>query len=313
VLGHHYDAKGEVDAAFAEYSRANELARQHRRLERVEYTPAEAVRRAEEICELFSNPEDFARLAEPAEKMPATPIFIMGAPRSGTTLLESVVGAHSRVRIGGELPAISTLLQLYGGRGRFAGPLTLEERERYVGAYWTQAPELGGAAYLTDKGLLNLEAAGLVAQMFPASPIIRVRRNPVETGLSIFTHEFTKFWAFTDDLALIAHFLAQNERMAAHWSAVLGDRFKTVQYEDVVADFDAGARRVVAACGLDWEDACAARSGDGAPAATISAVQIREPVVLSGRAKAYERHLGPLIEALEAEGIDLETGALKRS
>jgi tetratricopeptide (TPR) repeat protein len=313
VLGHHYDAKGEVDAAFAEYSRANELARQHRRLERVEYTPAEAVRRAEEICELFSNPEDFARLAEPAEKMPATPIFIMGAPRSGTTLLESVVGAHSRVRIGGELPAISTLLQLYGGRGRFAGPLTLEERERYVGAYWTQAPELGGAAYLTDKGLLNLEAAGLVAQMFPASPIIRVRRNPVETGLSIFTHEFTKFWAFTDDLALIAHFLAQNERMAAHWSAVLGDRFKTVQYEDVVADFDAGARRVVAACGLDWEDACAARSGDGAPAATISAVQIREPVVLSGRAKAYERHLGPLIEALEAEGIDLETGALKQS
>lgn len=313
VIGHHHDATGDIDAAFREYGRANDLARQHRRLERVEYTPAEAARRAEEICELFSNPEDFERLAAPAENMPATPIFIMGAPRSGTTLLESVVGAHSRVRIGGELPAITTLLQLYGGRGRFAGPLTLDERERYVSAYWAQAPELGGAQYLTDKGLLNLEAAGLVAQMFPTSPIIRVRRNPVETGLSIFTHEFTKFWAFTDDLPLIAHFLAQSEKMAAHWSAVLGERFMTLQYEDIVADFDAGARRLVAACGLDWEDACAARDGEGAPAATISAVQIREPVVLSGRARAYERHLGPLVRALEAEGIDLETGAFKQS
>lgn len=313
VLGHHLDAMGDVDAAFREYGRANDLARQHRRRERIDYTPAEAERRASEILELFSNPEDFERLATPAEKMPATPIFIMGAPRSGTTLLESVIGAHSGVRTGGELPAITTLLQLYGGRGRFAGPLTVDERERYVGAYWAQAPELGDARYLTDKGLLNLEAAGLIAQMFPTSPIIRVRRNPVETGLSIYTHEFTKFWAFTDDLALIAHFLAQSERMAAHWSAVLGERFMTVQYEDIVADFDAGARRLVAACGLDWEDACAARDGEGAPATTISAVQIREPVVLSGRAKAYARHLEPLIRALEAEGIDLETGALKQS
>ena len=312
ILGHHYDAKGDVDGAFAAYERANTFARDNRRLERIDYVPADADRRAEEIRAQFSNPADFERFAAPVAG-PATPIFIMGAPRSGTSLVESVIGAHSRVRAGGELPAIATLLDLFGGRGAFAGPLSAEERERYVNAYWAQAPELGGAEYLTDKGLLNLDAAGLIAQMFPGSPIIRVRRNPLETGLSIYCHEFTKFWAFTDDLALIGHFLAQNERMAAHWSAMLGERFMTVQYEDLVSDFENEARRLVAACSLDWQEACARRDGEGAPSATISAVQIREPVVLSGRAAAYARYLQPLVQALEAEGIDLETGALTAS
>lgn len=313
VLGHHYDAVGEVDAAFQEYQRANALAREHRRRERIEYTTESAARRLSDVIGRFSSAEDFTRFRAPARTMPATPIFIMGAPRSGTTLVESVIAAHSRVRAGGELPTMSTLLQLFGGRGALAGGLTAEERERYVSAYWTQAPDLGGADYLTDKGLLNLESVGLIAQMFPTAPVIRIRRNPVETGLSIYSHEFTKFWPFTDDLALIANFLAQNERLAAHWSAMLGDRFTTVQYETIVADFDAGARLLIAACGLDWQDACAARQGESAPSATISAAQVREPVVLSQRAKAYERHLEPLVRALEAEGLDLETGALKAS
>lgn len=313
VLGRHYDAEGEFDRAFEEYQRANMFAREQRRLERIEYVPADAERVAEEIRSLFSSPEDFQRFGDGQSERAATPIFIMGAPRSGTTLVESVIGAHSRVRVGGELPAIATLLNLFGRRGAFAGAMTAEERENYLNAYWAQAPELEGADYLTDKALLNLNGAGLAAQMFPQAPIIRVRRNPIETGFSIYSHEFTKFWAFTDDLAMIAHFLAENERMAAHWSEMLGDRFVTLQYEDFVRDFENQAKKLVAACGLEWEDACASRDGEGAPSATISAAQIREPVTLSGRADAYRRHLEPLIKALEEEGIDLETGALTSS
>ena len=179
-------------------------------------------------------------------------------------------------------------------------------------AYWREAPPWGDASYMTDKGMLCLDAAGLIAQMFPKSPIVYVRRNPLEAGLSIFRYEFTKFWAFTDSLEQIGHYLGESERMAARWQEILGDRITTIQHETFVQDFDKEARRLIAACGLDWEDACAERGGAGKTALTISAVQVREPIELqAGRAKAYEKHLGLLRKSLEAANIDLETGALK--
>lgn len=311
VVAHHHDAMGDIDRAFAEYERANALAREHRRLEKVEYDRQTMDRRAQTIRELFSNPADFERFKDVTGGEKPMPIFVVGAPRSGTTLVESVLGGHSKVHAGGELPALATLLEIFLNRGGFAGPLSEEERERYVGAYWAQAPETHGAFFLTDKALLNNDAIGLIAQMFPKSPIIRVRRNPVEAGLSIYRHEFTKFWAFTDDFEHIAHFLALGEKMGAHWSALLGDRMTTVQYETFVSDFDKEARRLVEICGLAWEESCAERGRPGSAAATISAVQAREPVELSPRAGAYARHIAPLVRALEAEGLDLETGALK--
>jgi hypothetical protein len=116
--------------------------------------------------------------------------------------------------------------------------------------------------------------------------------------------------AFTDSLENIAHFLAQNERLAAHWSEVLGDRFRTIQYERFAGDFDKEARNLVASVGLDWEEACGERQTIGS--ATISAAQVHEPVELrAGRAKAYERFLEPLAKTLEEYGIDPDTGAFK--
>ena len=311
VLAHHHDAKGDIDRAFQEYARANAFANENRRLENVEYDASGAEQRIKSIWDRFSDQEDFAAATSGAAESPATPIFIMGAPRSGTTLLESVVGAHSGVHAGGELPAMATLLELFMQRGAFAGPLSEDERAHFAGAYWAQAPALDGARFMTDKGLLNADAVGLIAQLFPASPIIRVRRNPVETALSIYRHEFTKYWAFTGGFEDIAHFLALREKTAAHWESVLGDRFVTVQYEPFVENFDAEARRLVELCGLDWEEGCAERGKPGSAASTISAVQVREPVSLSGRAQAYAAHIEPLLRALEAAGLDLETGALK--
>lgn len=309
VLGHHYDAIDDIENAFETYKKANLLAEAYREMNRLHYSPADMDARTQQILSHFQSIDAPAPEAgdEFAEK--PTPIFLVGAPRSGATLAESVLGAHSRVFAGGELPAASTLLHFFLQREAFAGPLSEFERTKYLTGYWEQAPETDGAAFLTDTALGNIEAVGLIAHLFPDAPIIRIRRNPVETGFTIFRSEFTKHWAFTHDLELIAHYLKRVETLADYWSSLLGDRLVTVQYEDLASDFEPAARRLTAAAGLEWEPAQAERAAPGS--ATLSAVSVREPVELRSRAAAYGARLDPLREALERYGVDLETGALK--
>ncbi len=173
-------------------------------------------------------------------------------------------------------------------------------------------PTTAPVDHLTDKNPLNFEAVGLIARLFPNAVIINMRRNPLETGLSVFRHELTKFLTFADRLEDIGHYYGQYARLTAHWEMLLPERFVTVQYEDFAATFDTAAPALLKACGLAWEDACQTFQKNAPAITTFSAVQAREPVVVRfGKAKAYERHLGPLIDALNAANVDPETGALK--
>jgi hypothetical protein len=308
ALAHGHDAAGDVDAAFSAYTQANSLMRNQSESEGLVYDRTQSEARTNRLIDLFSEPSGSELVAADIR-----PIFIVGMPRTGTTLVESMLSAHSRVTACGERVAMPQLLHGY------LTTLTINDDEpppvsvmqEWSDYYLQEYPRTAPADHVTDKNPLNFEAVGLIARLFPNAIIINMRRNPLETGLSIFRHELTKFLTFANRLEDIGHFYGQYARLATHWQKLLPDRFITIQYEDFAANFNQAAPSLVKACGLAWDDACL-RFQKTAPAiATFSAVQAREDVVLrSGKAKAYAKHLGPLMEALREANVDPETGGL---
>lgn len=296
---HAMDAEGDIDAAFAAYQAAHALASDRDRQEGRSYDHAAAVDRVRRLVALPREPR------EPPGRRPS-PIFIVGMARSGTTLVEAMLAAHPRVFGAGERVVMPALIE-----GWLARP-GAEPDGRWAEAYLAGLGDLAGRDHVTDKMPRNLEAVGLIDRLFPDSAVVLVRRDPVETCLSLYRQEFARDWAFAHDLTDLARACALNARLAAHWSRALPGRLIEVQYETLAADFAVEARRIVQACGLDWNDACADPAASPRPIATFSTVSARSPVrVMNDRAARYRAHLGPLIEALEAEGVDLATGALR--
>lgn len=308
AVAHARDARGETDAAFAGYEHAHALALERDRLEGRGYDAAQADKRAERILELTGGswPEQAAAVSGTPR-----PIFIVGMPRSGTTLIESVLAAHSRVLACGERPTMQRILREYLAlheAQRSPDERTLQE---WAKAYFAELPDLAAADHSTDKHPLNFEAAGLITRLFPHAVIVHVRRNPVETCLSLYRQEFNKLWTFAHRLADIGHHYGHYARLVAHWERALPGRFVTIQYEDFVTSFERAAPELVQACGLAWEPQCLQFQSTPRAIVTFSTVQAREPVKLgNGRAKRYERHLAPLVDALNRAGVDLTTGAL---
>ena len=301
-----HDARGEIDTAFAAYEAAHRLALERDALEKRSYDRAQDVARIQSIVELS---ERLPEIASPANA--PRPIFIVGMPRSGTTLIEAVLGAHSRVFACGERPAMRRILR-WPMRSRTDASRRRTSARCRTGRSSISATcrNLRGADHITDKHPRNFEAAGLIARMLPNAVIVHVRRNPVETCLSIYRQEFNKHWTFAHRLADIADYYARYAQLVAHWERVLPGRFVTIQYEDFVADFANAAPQLVQACGWSWEPQCLEFQKSPRAIVTFSTVQARSEVALgNGRAQQYEKHLRPLVAALEAAGIDLQTGA----
>lgn len=307
ALGHGYDARDDIARAFANYRAANELMRKQARAEGLLYDRDQSRQRTDRLLALFSS----AVPSEGDSPQGLIPLFIVGMPRSGTTLIESVLGAHSEVIAGGERPLMRQILDTYltmSAESTRPGSSVLRE---WAALYLAETPQESPAHYTTDKNPLNIEAVGLIARLFPAARIIHVRRNPVETGFSIYRQELSKFWTFANALEDIGHFYGQYARLADHWEKTLGDRFTTIQYERFAATFDQSARELVTGCGLRWEDACTDYQNRIPEIATFSAVQARERVAVRlGKGQTYEAHLQPLVDAMRLAGVDLETGEL---
>lgn len=302
------DAAGDSDAAFAAYEQANRLGLERAAREGLRYDRDERARQIDWLIDRFPSAPPFLG----ADAGPV-PIFVVGMPRSGTTLVESVLGAHSRVFACGERQAMRSIMQEFvavaPSRGATAGYESALMRWRE--AFWRDLPDVSGFRAVTDKNPWNFDALGLILELFPAARIVEVRRDPVETGLSIFRNDFPKFATFAHRLDDVGHYYGEYARLMAHWERVLGDRFLTIRYEDLVADVDAVAARLVRFCGLDWEDACRDFAAKRRIIGTMSAVQARQPVSgFRGRAGRYGRHLAPLVAALRDAGVDLATGAL---
>jgi Tfp pilus assembly protein PilF len=292
--------RGEYDQAFDCMARANALHRAG-----VTYDIAEAERGLEAIARAFDAPllERLAGAGETSER----PVFILGLPRSGTSLVEQILGAHPAVQGAGEianLPAVVSAVKGPGGAGfpDWAQSLTARDCRAIGGAYLRGLPAPApGKTRLTDKWLYNFRLVGLIRLALPNARIIHCRRDPRDAGLSAFAISFAERQDHTYDLTELGRYWRAYDRLMAHWRAVPPpEAMLEVPYEALVADLETWARRLVAWCGLDWDEACLKFHQSGQAVRTASLAQVRQPIYASsvGRWRRFERHLGPLLEAL---------------
>ncbi len=225
------------------------------------------------------------------------PILIVGMPRSGTTLVEQILSAHPAVAAGGELSFWTDLAD--GATGK-AAPAAAAPARDYLALLARIAPD---AARVTDKNPFNFLTIGLVQAALPQARFIHCRRDPVDTCLSIFFTRFATpqhFAYHRDDLVF---FYRQYRRLMRHWRALLpADRLLEVDYEDLTAEPEAQARRMVAFCGLDWDGACLRPERNARPIRTASVWQARQAIHRGSvaRWRRYEPWLGAL-QALHAD------------
>jgi tetratricopeptide (TPR) repeat protein len=235
----------------------------------------------------------------------AAPIFILGMPRSGTTLVEQILASHPDVFGAGEVDDLAQLAEPLPHPEGLTEASAEELRAlgaAYVGRLRARA---GGALWITDKMPSNFYYVGLIRLALPNARIIHTRRDPLDTCLSCFSKLFVGgAQPFSYDLGELGRYWRQYDALMAHWREVLPEgAMLEVQYEDLVADLETHARRLVAHCGLDWNDACLSFHETRRAVRTASAAQVRRPIYRSavGRWRIYEKQLAPLIEELKAE------------
>ncbi|MGD0641009.1 MAG: sulfotransferase [Roseiarcus sp.] len=242
------------------------------------------------------------------------PVFILGMPRSGTTLVEQILASHPQVFGAGEIPHFGDAIAGLEGAGEEllhspeAASLLSDEQLRRLGAsYVGRIRALAPAAErITNKTTDNFRWIGLIHMALPNARIIHTRRDPVDTCLSCFSQMFDQdALPYAFDLGELGRYYRAYEATMAHWREALpANAMLEVRYEDVVADLEREARRVVAYCGLEWDSRCLSFHQTMRPVRTSSVTQVRQPIYASsvGRWRAYEASLGPLLQALEIEG-----------
>jgi hypothetical protein len=246
------------------------------------------------------------------------PIFVIGMPRSGTTLVEQILASHPDVHGAGELSAFyEAMLSVRGPDGRpIAGPASVpaldpkafgEIGSRYVAAIRALAPT---TPFITDKRPNNYYFIGLIHLALPNAKIIHVMRDPIDTCVSCFSMYFTfdrMGLKQTFDLAELGRYYRRYEQLMAHWRRVLPPgRILDVRYENVVADLEGETRRMLYYCGLPWDEDCLAFYKTKRAVLTASAAQVRRPIYDTsvGRWRVYEEFLGPLLAELRSAAAD---------
>lgn len=231
------------------------------------------------------------------------PVFIVGMPRSGTTLVEQILAAHPLMHGAGELQDLSRLAaETAGKRGeprmRAAACLEVaESRElayRYLRVLRDGAPK--DSLRISDKSPLNFYQLALVALLFPNARVVHCQRDPRDNALSIWMENFNAEQRYATDFHDLAHYFAEYERLVAHWRSALPLRLLEVRYEDTVANVEHQARRVIEFLGVPWDARCLDFHGSGRAVQTLSRWQVRQPIYSSsvGRWRRYLAHLPEL-------------------
>lgn len=286
ALGKAYEDCGEGERAFRHYARGNSLKRRV-----VAYDEMEALSALARAERHFSG-ERLARMAEQGEP-DETPIFILGMPRSGSTLIEQILASHPGVHGGDERPDFPDLLGAFDGENFQALGTAYLARSRAL------AP---GAIRVTDKLPGNFLHAGAIHLALPNARIIHSRRDPADTCLSCFTKLFRGEQAYSYDLGELGRYYRAYARLMAHWRSVLPAKvFIEVDYEALVGDPEHQTRRLLDHCGLAWDPACLAFHETRRAVRTASAAQVRRPIYREsiGRWRLYGDLLAPLLTELE--------------
>jgi hypothetical protein len=295
ALGETLEVRGRDDEAFAAFAAGNRA--KHAALERT--SPPAAVAHANEAAarfvEALFTPALVAELAGKGAAG-ASPIFVVGMPRSGSTLVEQILGSHPAVQELGETGAMTDLLGRYPRRLTRAVLRGL--RERYIAAMRERGWD--GRRRLVDKTLENYVHVGLIALIFPDAVILESQRNPMDTCLSCYRQLFESGNETLYDLAEIGAEYSRYRRLMDHWRAVLPGRVAVIDYDALVADPEGRTPAIVAAAGLEWEPATLRFFERAGAVETASAAQVRRPIYRTSveRWRRHASRLGPLIKAL---------------
>ena len=247
------------------------------------------------------------------------PIFVIGMPRSGTTLVERIISSHPQVYSAGELQNFGVALKRATG-SQTPSMLDLDVISRAQGVDWTKLgqsylastrPATGGKPHFIDKLPHNFLYVGFIANALPNARIICLRRDPIDSVLSNFRQLFAQkspYYGYSFDLLDAGRYYVLFDRLMAHWKRVFPGRILEIPYEALVESQEQRSRELLDFCGLAWHENVMHFEKNEAPVATASAIQVRAPIYKSAvkRWKKYEGRLGELIELLEASGIDVD-------
>ena len=281
ALGKFCDDLGQYDAAFNHFRHANELTKRYTSA----YDPAVLTRRVDDILQRF--PAASIPRGEDAAADSQTPVFIVGMPRSGTSLTEQILASHPLAFGAGEL----AFWEAAFSAGLAPGP---ELAQSYLQRLPAQSRP---AARVIDKMPANFLYAGLIHATLPGARIIHVRRHPLDTCLSIYFQNFVAMGAYANDLGNLAHFYGEYLRITNYWSTVLPPHaWLEVPYEALVADQEGWTRRMLAFLELPWDPACLDFQSVRREVLTASRWQVRQKINMQaiGRWQHYRDYLGPL-------------------
>ena len=300
ALGKAYGDIGEQERSFQRFIAGNALCSSSEAYD--EDANIDMLKHIEKVftAELLARNAD---VGDPSD----VPIFIVGMPRSGSTLTEQILSSHPQLFGAGEMRYMNELTRSFRGAdvSDFFPEVARKMRpadwrlfgSRYVEKLRAWAPQ---AARVTDKLPSNFRFIGMIRMALPHARIIHTRRDPLDTCISCFTRLFGKK-VFTSDLGTLGRYYRAYDALMAHWRTVLPPGVMLeVQYEELVADFENHARRIVEFCGLEWDERCLAFYQTKRPVRTASVTQVREPIFTGsiGRWRAYEAWLGPLLDEL---------------
>jgi tetratricopeptide (TPR) repeat protein len=299
ALGKAYDDVGRYDEAFAMVQRA-------KRMEGLTFdlaTQLQWVERTRSIfdAQFFHDRADFGMTTD-------VPVFIVGMPRSGTTLVEQIIASHPRAHGAGELPHLSRVASAIGAR--LPGPAIDEDAVRSVtkprieelaNLYLLRLTKLSSdAERVCDKAPLNGNYVGVAKLLFPKVKILYCRRNPMDTCVSIFMQKFASRHTYSYELKSLGGYYRAFAELMEHWKLLFPESILEIRYEESVQDLERQARAIIAFLGLEWSDSCLNFQETERAVMTASKWQVRQPVYKTSdqRWRRYEKHLNPLIEGL---------------
>ncbi|HEX4144965.1 MAG TPA: sulfotransferase [Pirellulales bacterium] len=303
ALGKALEDVGDYPRAFQHFLQGNALRRRE-----ITYNEANFQRHFQRVAEAFdaSLLDRFRDAGDPS----STPIFVLGMPRSGSTLVEQILASHPQIQAAGELWNLDRVVRAVTDMAGQPAPfptwlrgINAEGMRRLGQAYLASLPALAaGKTRIIDKAPSNFLYVGLIRLILPNAHVIHTVRDPVDTCISCFSRLFNQGQLFSYDLGELGRYFRWYHEVMAHWRAILpAGAMLDVAYEDVIDNLEEQARRLIDFCGLSWDDRCLNFHKTRRPIATASNVQVRQPLYRSSvaRWRRYEAWLQPLLAELE--------------